>query len=189
MGCLGRRHVSADAGRFDARSDSLGHSCQAIRRCFRGRIRSGCLGPDGFGLNPVKTLGLESVFFSVLFGLLIRNTVGLPRWPRTGRAQRILHQDRTGTARHFRAVPARSGESRLFSGSPKASCSGFLSVWYFTFWLQNEAGQGDGRHAGQRGVDLRRFAAIATCVGDHQAATRGNCRSSFRSSCWSWPCR
>lgn len=30
--------------------------------------------------NPVKTLGLESVFFSVLFGLLIRNTVGLPRW-------------------------------------------------------------------------------------------------------------
>ena len=32
------------------------------------------------GLTPVKTMGLESVFFAVIIGLLIRNTVGLPAW-------------------------------------------------------------------------------------------------------------
>ena len=31
-------------------------------------------------LPPIKTAGLESVFFSVILGLLIRNTVGLPKW-------------------------------------------------------------------------------------------------------------
>jgi uncharacterized membrane protein YadS len=31
-------------------------------------------------LSPIKTIGLESVFFAVLIGLLIRNTVGLPKW-------------------------------------------------------------------------------------------------------------
>ena len=124
-GCLGR-HVSADAGRFDARSDSLGHSRQAIRRCFRGRIRSGCLGPDGFGLEPRQDIGAR-------VGFLFRPVRSAdPQYgrsaplARTGRAQRILHQDRTGTARHFRAV-RRDHESRLFRDRPKRR-SGFLGL-------------------------------------------------------------
>ncbi len=28
----------------------------------------------------VKKMGLESVFFSVLIGLIVRNTIGLPKW-------------------------------------------------------------------------------------------------------------
>ncbi len=32
------------------------------------------------GLTPVKGMGFESVFFAVIIGLLIRNTVGLPSW-------------------------------------------------------------------------------------------------------------
>jgi len=32
------------------------------------------------GISKIKALGLESVFFAVLIGLLIRNTVGLPKW-------------------------------------------------------------------------------------------------------------
>ena len=31
-------------------------------------------------LSGIKTIGLESVFFAVLIGLLIRNTIGLPKW-------------------------------------------------------------------------------------------------------------
>lgn len=185
MGCLGR-HVSADAGRFDARYDSLGHSRQAIRRCFRGRIRFGCLGPDGFGLEPRQDIGAR-------VGFLFRPVRSAdPQYgrsaplARTGRAQRILHQDRTGTAWHFRAV-RRDHESRLFRDRPKRR-SGFLGlVLHVLAGFQNEAGQGDGRHAGQRDVDLRRFGRHRHLRGD-QGRLAGNCRSSFR-SCWSWPCR
>jgi len=32
------------------------------------------------GISFIKTTGFEAVFFSVAIGLLIRNTVGLPKW-------------------------------------------------------------------------------------------------------------
>ena len=82
--------------------------------------------------NPVKTLGLESVFFSVLFGLLIRNTVGLPRWLEP--AVRSEYYIKIGLVL--------LGTSVLFGEIMKAGFFGIaqsvvvvFSVWYFTFWL------------------------------------------------------
>ena len=82
--------------------------------------------------NPVKTLGLESVFFSVLFGLLIRNTVGLPRWLEP--AARSEYYIKIGLVL--------LGTSVLFGEIMKAGFFGIaqsvivvFSVWYFTFWL------------------------------------------------------
>ena len=82
--------------------------------------------------NPVKTLGLESVFFSVLFGLLIRNTVGLPRWLEP--AVRSEYYIKIGLVL--------LGTSVLFGEIMEAGFFGIaqsvvvvFSVWYFTFWL------------------------------------------------------
>ena len=85
--------------------------------------------------NPVKTLGLESVFFSVLFGLLIRNTVGLPRWLEP--AVRSEYYIKIGLVL--------LGTSVLFGEIMKAGFFGIaqsvvvvFSVWYFTFWLASK---------------------------------------------------
>ena len=83
-------------------------------------------------IGVIKTFGLESVFFSVAIGLLIRNTVGLPVW--LAPAVRSEYFIKIGLVL--------LGTSVLFGEIMKAGFFGILqgvvvvfSVWYFTFWL------------------------------------------------------
>lgn len=80
----------------------------------------------------IKTAGLESVLFSVALGLLIRNTVGLPKW--LAPAVRSEYYIKIGLIL--------LGTSVLFGEIMKAGALGMLqavvvvvTVWYFTFWL------------------------------------------------------
>lgn len=80
----------------------------------------------------IKNIGLESVFFSVAIGLLIRNTVGLPQW--LAPAVRSEYYIKMGLVL--------LGTSVLFGEIMKAGALGLvqavvvvLTVWYFTFWL------------------------------------------------------
>ena len=84
------------------------------------------------GLTPVKTMGLESVFFAVIIGLLIRNTVGLPAWM----APAVMSEY------YIKAGLVILGSSILFNEIMKAGALGMiqaiivvLSVWYFSFWI------------------------------------------------------
>ena len=83
-------------------------------------------------LGPIKKIGLESVFFSVAIGLLIRNTVGLPSW--LSPAVRSEYYIKIGLVL--------LGTSVLFGEIMKAGFYGIIqgavvvfTVWYFTFWL------------------------------------------------------
>lgn len=83
-------------------------------------------------IPAIKTIGLESVFFSVLIGLLIRNTVGLPKW--LAPAVRSEY--------YIKAGLVILGTSILFRELLKAGGLGMIqavivvfSVWYFAFWL------------------------------------------------------
>lgn len=84
------------------------------------------------GLTPVKTMGLESVFFAVIIGLLIRNTVGLPSWM----APAVMSEY------YIKAGLVILGSSILFNEIMKAGALGMIqaiivvmSVWYFSFWI------------------------------------------------------
>ena len=84
------------------------------------------------GIPAVKHTGLESVFFSVIIGLLIRNTIGLPKW--LAPAVRSEYYIKIGLVL--------LGTSVLFGEIMKAGALGLLqaivvvlAVWYFTFWL------------------------------------------------------
>ena len=110
----------------------------------------------------IKTAGLESVFFSVALGLLIRNTVGLPKW--MAPAVRSEYYIKIGLIL--------LGTSVLFGEIMKAGALGLLqaivvviTVWYFTFWLAKKLKVDD-----EMGVMLASAvsicgvsAAIATC--------------------------
>lgn len=110
----------------------------------------------------IKTAGLESVFFSVALGLLIRNTVGLPKW--MAPAVRSEYYIKIGLIL--------LGTSVLFSEIMKAGALGLMqaivvviTVWYFTFWLAKKLKVDD-----EMGVMLASAvsicgvsAAIATC--------------------------
>ncbi len=83
-------------------------------------------------LAPVKTIGLEAVFFAVIIGLLIRNTVGLPKW--LAPAVRSEY--------YIKAGLVILGSSIFFNEIMKAGALGMVqalivvfSVWYFSFWL------------------------------------------------------
>lgn len=85
----------------------------------------------------VKKMGLESVFFSVLIGLLIRNTVGLPKWMEPG----------VRSEYYIKAGLVILGSSILFGEIMKAGSLGMLqaiivvlSVWYFSFWISKRMG-------------------------------------------------
>jgi uncharacterized integral membrane protein (TIGR00698 family) len=86
------------------------------------------------GIPFIKRTGFESVFFAVVSGLLIRNTIGLPKW----------------------LAPAARSEYYIKAGLVILGCSIFfqqimvagslgmvqavivvLSVWYFSFWVSN----------------------------------------------------
>ena len=113
-------------------------------------------------LPVIQTAGLESVFFSVILGLLIRNTVGLPKW--LAPAVRSEYYIKMGLIL--------LGTSVLFGEIMKAGALGMvqavvvvISVWYFTFWLAKKL-----KVDGEMGAMLASAvsicgvsAAIATC--------------------------
>ncbi len=87
------------------------------------------------GLSPVKTLGLESVFFAVIIGLLIRNTVGLPLWLAPA----------VKSEYYIKAGLVILGSSILFNEIMRAGALGMvqalivvLAVWYFSFWISTK---------------------------------------------------
>ena len=87
------------------------------------------------GLSPIKTIGLESVFFAVLIGLLIRNTVGLPKWLAPA----------VKSEYYIKAGLVILGSSILFNEIMRAGALGMvqgiivvLSVWYFSFWISTK---------------------------------------------------
>lgn len=83
-------------------------------------------------IPAIKYIGLESVFFSVLIGLLIRNIFGLPKW--LAPAVRSEYFIKAGLVL--------LGTSVLFGEIMKEGAFGMIqavvvvfSVWYFSFWL------------------------------------------------------
>ncbi len=89
------------------------------------------------GLGFIKQIGFESVFFSVAIGLLIRNSVGLPKWLEPAVRSEF----------YIKAGLVILGSSILFGEIMKAGSFGMiqaivvvLAVWYFSFWLTRRMG-------------------------------------------------
>ena len=89
------------------------------------------------GLAFIKQVGFEAVFFSVAFGLIIRNTVGLPKWMEPAVRSEF----------YIKGGLVILGSSIIFGEIMKAGAYGMiqailvvLSVWYFTFWLSKKMG-------------------------------------------------
>ena len=87
-------------------------------------------------LAPIKIIGLESVFFAVLIGLFIRNTVGLPKWLEPAVRSEYF----------IKAGLVILGSSILFKEIMRAGALGMvqalivvLAVWYFSFWIATKA--------------------------------------------------
>ncbi len=85
----------------------------------------------------VKKMGLESVFFSVLIGLIVRNTIGLPKWM----------EPAVRSEYYIKAGLVILGSSILFGEIMKAGSLGLVqaiivvfSVWYFSFWVSRRMG-------------------------------------------------
>lgn len=86
-------------------------------------------------LPEIKKTGLESVFFAVIIGLLIRNTVGLPKWMRPA----------VRSEYYIKAGLVILGSSILFNEIMKAGALGLIQavivvfcVWYFSFWISTK---------------------------------------------------
>jgi len=84
------------------------------------------------GIPFIKSIGFESVFFAVIIGLLIRNTIGLPKW--LAPAARSEY--------YIKAGLVILGSSIFFQQIMVAGSLGMvqavivvLSVWYFSFWV------------------------------------------------------
>ena len=89
------------------------------------------------GLSLIKTTGFEAVFFSVAIGLIIRNTVGLPKWMEPAVRSEYF----------IKAGLVLLGTSILFGEIMKAGALGMVqaiivvvSVWYFSFWIAKKFG-------------------------------------------------
>lgn len=86
-------------------------------------------------LSSIKVIGLESVFFAVLIGLLIRNTIGLPKWMSSA----------VRSEYYIKAGLVILGSSILFNEIMRAGALGMvqalivvLGVWYFSFWISTK---------------------------------------------------
>lgn len=80
----------------------------------------------------IKKTGFEAVFFAVAIGLLIRNTIGLPKWMSSAARSEY----------YIKAGLVILGSSILFGEIMKAGALGMIqaiivviSVWYFSFWI------------------------------------------------------
>lgn len=80
----------------------------------------------------IKKTGFEAVFFAVAIGLLIRNTIGLPKWMSSA----------VRSEYYIKAGLVILGSSILFGEIMKAGALGMIqaiivviSVWYFSFWI------------------------------------------------------
>lgn len=83
-------------------------------------------------IPAIKTTGLEAVFFAVAIGLLIRNTVGLPKWMAPA----------VKSEYYIKAGLVVLGTSILFKEMMKAGGLGMIQaiivvflVWYFSYWV------------------------------------------------------
>lgn len=83
-------------------------------------------------IPAVKKTGFEAVFFAVAIGLLIRNTIGLPKWMSSA----------VRSEYYIKAGLVILGSSILFGEIMKAGALGMIqaiivviSVWYFSFWI------------------------------------------------------
>ncbi len=88
-------------------------------------------------ISSIKRMGLESVFFSVLIGLFIRNVFGLPKWLSPA----------VKSEYYIKAGLVILGSGILFNEMMKAGGLGLiqavivvLSVWYFSFWISKRMG-------------------------------------------------
>lgn len=86
-------------------------------------------------IQAIKKIGLESVFFAVLIGLFIRNTVGLPKWL----------EPAVRSEYYIKAGLVVLGSSILFNQIMRAGSLGMiqavivvLCVWYFSFWVSTK---------------------------------------------------
>lgn len=89
------------------------------------------------GFVFVKKMGLEAVFFSVLIGLIIRNTIGLPKWM----------QPSVRSEYFIKSGLIILGSSILFGEIMMAGSLGMIqaiivvvSVWYVSFWISGKLG-------------------------------------------------
>ncbi len=80
----------------------------------------------------IKETGLESVFFAVIFGLIISNTIGVPKWMSPGIQSEV----------YIKIGIIALGSTILFSEVLKAGAYGLaqalvvvLVVWNFAFWV------------------------------------------------------
>ncbi len=128
----------------------LGERLKGFIPAFIGIFLIAALSMYVCGLGFVKKIGFESVFFSVALGLLIRNTIGLPKWLTP--AVRSEYYIKIGLVL--------LGTSVLFGEILEAGFWGIVqslvvvfSVWYFTFWL-----------AGKMNVDKEMGVMLASAV-------------------------
>ena len=122
-------------------------------------------------IGQIKTVGLESVFFAVLIGLLIRNTVGLPKWLAPA----------VKSEYYIKAGLVILGSSILFNEIMKAGALGMLqglivvfSVWYFSFWLSTHAFKID------KEMSMLLSSAVSICGVSAAIATSGAIKGDSR---------
>jgi uncharacterized integral membrane protein (TIGR00698 family) len=92
------------------------------------------------GFKPVKYYGFEYVIFALIFGILVRAVIGLPKW-----LEQILHTEffvKTGLVI--------LGSGIIFGDIIKAGSMGLiqavvvvLAVWFFAFWISGKLGVDD----------------------------------------------
>ena len=113
-------------------------------------------------IPQVAYYGFESVFFSVLFGLLIRNLWHLPDWLKPAVQGEF----------YIKIGVVCLGATILFSDVMKSGVFGLLQaclvvavVWFFAFWLSPVRGRrAVGHGAFFRGLDLRRLGVHHRCA-------------------------
>ncbi|MDD2327189.1 MAG: putative sulfate exporter family transporter [bacterium] len=112
----------------------------------------------------IKSTGFESVFFAVIIGLLIRNTLGLPKW--LAPAARSEY--------YIKAGLVILGSSIFFQQIMVAGSLGMvqavvvvLSVWYFSFWVAIRAFRID------KEMSILLSSAVSICGVSAAVATSG----------------
>ena len=116
------------------------------------------------GIPFIKSTGFESVFFAVIIGLLIRNTIGLPKW--LAPAARSEY--------YIKAGLVILGSSIFFQQIMVAGSLGMvqavivvLSVWYFSFWVASRLFHSD------KEMSILLSSAVSICGVSAAVATSG----------------